>query len=117
VNSGGAVQIYRVVQEALNNIARHSGTKQAWLRLHYLPSALEVEIEDHGVGFSPATARAGIGLVAMRERAELMGGNIEFSAPATGGTRVHLTIPREKIEAAETEIALDDEKDQGPVGG
>jgi signal transduction histidine kinase len=117
VNSGGAVQIYRVVQEALNNIARHSGTKQAWLRLHYLPSALEVEIEDHGVGFSPATARAGIGLVAMRERAELMGGNIEFSAPATGGTRVHLTIPRDKIEAAETEIALDDEKDQGPVGG
>ncbi len=116
VNGAAAVQIYRVVQEALNNIARHSGTKQAWLRLYFLPSALEVEIEDHGLGFAPATVKAGIGIVAMRERAELMGGKIEFSAPAAGGTRVHLTVPREKIEAAEAEIALDDKKDQGLAG-
>ena len=116
VNSASAVQIYRVVQEALNNLARHSGAKQAWLRLHFLPSTLEIEIEDHGAGFTPATVKAGIGLVAMRERAELMGGRINISAPAAGGTRVHLTIPRDKIEAAETEIAIDDKKDQGLAG-
>jgi signal transduction histidine kinase len=116
VNNAAAVQIYRVVQEALNNVARHSGTKQAWLRLHFLPSTLEVEIEDHGVGFTPATVRTGIGLVAMRERAELMGGRVEFSAPAAGGTRVHLRVRREKIEASDTEIALDDQKDQGLAG-
>jgi signal transduction histidine kinase len=116
LNSAAAVQIYRVVQEALNNVARHSGTKQAWLRLHFLPSTLEVEIEDHGVGFTPATVRAGIGLVAMRERAELMGGRVEFSAPAAGGTRVHLRVQREKIEASDTEIALDDKKDHGLTG-
>jgi signal transduction histidine kinase len=116
LTSTAAVQIYRVVQEALNNVARHSGTKQAWLRLHFLPSMLEVEIEDHGVGFTPSTVRAGIGLVAMRERAELMGGKVEFSAPAAGGTRVHLRVQREKIEATETEIAVDDKKDQGLAG-
>jgi signal transduction histidine kinase len=116
VNSGAAVQIYRIVQEALNNIARHSGTKQAWVRLCFLPSSLDVEIEDHGAGFTPATTKTGIGLVAMRERAELMGGRIAFSTPAAGGTRVHLTIPREKIEVADTEIALDDKKDHSSSG-
>jgi signal transduction histidine kinase len=116
LNSGAAVQIYRVVQEALNNVVRHSGAKEAWLRLRFLPSALEVEIEDHGVGFNPALVRTGIGLVAMRERAELMGGRIEFSTPAAGGTHVHLRVPRERIEAVETEIAFDDEKNQGLAG-
>lgn len=116
LSSTAAVQIYRVVQEALNNVARHSRTKQAWLRLHFLPTALEVEIEDHGVGFTPATVKAGIGLVAMRERAELMGGRIEFSAPAAGGMRVHLRVQREKIEASDTEIGFDDKKDQDLAG-
>ena len=116
VNSSAAVQIYRVVQEALNNVARHSSAKRAWLRLNFLPSALEVEIEDHGVGFTAATAKSGIGLVAMRERSELLGGKIDFSIPAAGGTRVHLTIPREKIEAVETEIALNEREDQGLTG-
>jgi signal transduction histidine kinase len=117
VNGGAAIEIYRVVQEALNNMARHSGAEKAWLRLHFLPTTLEVEVEDHGVGFNPETARLGIGLVAMRERAELLGARIAFSTPDTGGARVHLTIPREKIEAMEeAEIALDDKKAQGIAG-
>jgi signal transduction histidine kinase len=103
VTASAAVQIYRVVQEALNNVARHSGAKRAWVRLHFLQSALEVEVEDNGLGFTPTMARHGIGLVAMRERAELMGGRIQFSTPAAGGTRVHLNVPRQKIEAAEKE--------------
>jgi nitrate/nitrite-specific signal transduction histidine kinase len=60
---------------------------------------LELEVEDHGVGFSGRPARQGIGLVAMRERSELMGGRIVFSIPAAGGTLVHLTVPREKVES------------------
>ena len=97
VDSNAAVQIYRVLQEALNNVARHSGTKQTWVRLCFLPATLEVEVEDHGVGFSGRTAKQGIGLVAMRERSELMGGRIVFSTPAEGGTLLHLTVPREKV--------------------
>ncbi len=101
IHGSAAVQIYRVLQEALNNIARHAGTKQAWVRLQFLPETLELEIEDRGVGFNGKPARHGIGLVAMRERAELMGGKIIFSNPAAGGTLVKLTVPREKIAAGE----------------
>jgi signal transduction histidine kinase len=101
VDGSAAVQIYRVLQEALNNVARHSGAKQAWVRLRFLPETLELEVEDHGVGFNQRPAKQGIGLVAMRERAELMGGQIVFSTPAAGGTLLHLTVPRAKVEARE----------------
>jgi signal transduction histidine kinase len=116
VSGNAAVQIYRVLQEALNNVARHSGAKQAWVRLHFLPETLEVEIEDQGIGFNPALTRNGIGLVAMRERAELLGGKIVFSTPPAGGARVHLTISREKIEVPDTETAVDEQKDYGITG-
>ena len=98
VDGSAAVQIYRVLQEALNNVARHSGAKQAWVRLRFLLSTLELEVEDHGAGFSGNPAKQGIGLVAMRERSELMGGQIAFSTPATGGTLLRLIAPRENIE-------------------
>lgn len=98
VDGGAGVHIYRIVQEALNNVARHSGARQAWVRLRFLPHALEVDVEDHGVGFTERPARRGIGLVAMRERAELMDGEIVFSRPPEGGTLIHLVVPREKAE-------------------
>ncbi len=99
VGGNAAVQIYRILQEALNNVARHSGTKQAWVRLCFLPATLELEVEDHGLGFSGRPAKQGIGLVAMRERSELIGGRIVFSTPAAGGTLLHLTVPSEKVES------------------
>lgn len=99
VDGGAGVHIYRVLQEALNNVARHANAKNAWVRLRFLPAALELEIEDHGAGFPEHISRQGIGLVAMRERSELMGGRLEFSRPADGGTLVHLMVPREKAES------------------
>jgi signal transduction histidine kinase len=99
VDGSSAVQLYRVLQEALNNMARHSGAQQAWVRLRFLPAALELEVEDHGIGFSGRPVKQGIGLVAMRERSELMGGKIVFSSPSAGGTLVQLRVPREKVEA------------------
>src|SRR6267378_3528593 len=67
VESSASVQIYRVLQEALNNVARHSGAKQSWVRLRFLAATLELEVEDHGIGFGGRPAKQGIGLVAMRE--------------------------------------------------
>lgn len=101
VEGSAAVQIYRILQEALNNVARHSGAKQVWVRLRFLPSVLELEVEDHGTGFNGQPAKQGIGLVAMRERSELMGGRIAFSTPADGGTVLQVKVPREKIESRE----------------
>ena len=92
-----AVHVYRIVQEALNNVTRHSGSKQAWVRLRFLGHSLDVEVEDHGTGFAAGNVRQGIGLVAMRERAELVNGTIEFLHPASG-TLVRLRVPREAPE-------------------
>jgi len=94
VDGSAAVHIYRVVQEALNNVTRHSGAKQAWVRLRFQTQTLELEIEDHGKGFMPGQNRQGIGLVAMRERAEILGGTITFTRPSEGGTLVRLRVPK-----------------------
>jgi signal transduction histidine kinase len=105
LDGSAAVQIYRVLQEALNNVARHSGANQVWVRLRFLPATLELEVEDHGSGFTARPATHGIGLVAMRERSELMGGRIVFTTPAAGGTLLHLTVPRGKVESGKAESA------------
>jgi len=102
VNGNTAVHVYRVLQEALNNVARHSGATKAWVRLNFLPTSLELEVEDHGSGFPVERPRQGLGLVAMRERAELLGGSIVFESPATGGTLVRLKVPREEMVAKES---------------
>jgi signal transduction histidine kinase len=94
-----AIHVYRVVQEALNNVVRHSGTKDAWVRLRFQPDQLQLEVEDHGKGFSAQPSRQGIGLVAMRERAELLQGNLNLLHPNGSGTLIRLTVPREKSEA------------------
>jgi signal transduction histidine kinase len=99
VHGNPAVHIFRVLQEALNNVARHSGAKSAWVRLRFTSDRLELEVEDHGSGFSTNGTRQGIGLVAMRERAELLGGNIAITRPAEGGTRVTMQVPIERLEA------------------
>jgi signal transduction histidine kinase len=94
IDSGIAIHVYRVLQEALSNVARHAGTERAWVRLTYGPRDVALEVEDHGSGFTPDRARRrGLGLVAMRERAALVGGQLEFDRPAEGGTRVRLRVP------------------------
>ncbi len=103
VAGNAAIHVYRVVQEALNNLTRHSGSTKAWVRLRFSPQALQVEIEDHGKGFEPRASSQGIGLVAMRERAELLGGRVEFLRPTPSeggkGTLVRLQVPREKLDS------------------
>jgi len=98
VDGTTAVHVYRVAQEALNNVTRHSGARQAWVRLRFQPQSLELEVEDHGKGFTPGQGRQGIGLVAMRERAEILGGTIAFNRPSQGGTLVRLCVPKETKE-------------------
>ena len=99
IHGNAAVHIYRVLQEALNNVARHSGAKKSWVRLRFTAQDLQLEVEDHGSGFSAVGPRQGIGLVAMRERAELLGGKITIARPADGGTLVSMTVPRERLES------------------
>ena len=97
VSANSAVHIYRVLQEALNNVARHSGAKKAWVRLHFLPDTLELEVEDHGTGLVASQTRRGLGLVAMRERAELLGGSLSFETPPVGGTLLRLKVSKDAV--------------------
>jgi signal transduction histidine kinase len=99
VGASAGVQIYRVLQEALNNVARHSGAKEAWIRLCFELDAMILEVEDHGKGFRPVEGQTGIGLVAMRERAQILAGSLKVSPLTTGGTLVHFEVPREQVEA------------------
>lgn len=98
LETAAGVQIYRVLQEGLNNVSRHSGVKEAWIRLRFQPTSLELEVEDHGKGFTPIAGQTGIGLVAMRERAEILGGTLRIVPTEMGGTLVYLYVPREKVE-------------------
>jgi signal transduction histidine kinase len=98
VEAGAGVHVYRVLQEALNNVSRHSGAREAWIRLKFSANSLELEVEDHGAGFVAEKTQRGIGLVAMRERAELIGGVLAVSPRSPGGTLVRLAVPRDKAE-------------------
>ena len=98
LNGSASIHVYRVLQEAVNNVARHAGADRAWVRLRHDDRVLELEVEDHGKGFGTTESR-GLGLVAMRERADLLGGTIEFLTPANGGTLVRLTVPNETLKS------------------
>ncbi len=124
-----AIHVYRIAQEALGNIGRHSGSAEAWVRLTCAGEGLELEVEDRGRGIplhgpeprAPAFAQEaanasagkpspeprGLGLVSMRERAELIGGELELRRPPQGGLTVHVRVPSCTVAApaARDEVA------------
>jgi len=86
--------VYRVVQEALQNVARHSGASHAKIGVRQSGGMLALTIEDDGTGFDPRRTR-GMGLLGMEERAGQLGGSLEIqSEPGKGATtRVLLPVP------------------------
>jgi signal transduction histidine kinase len=105
-----AIHVYRIAQEALANVGRHSGATQALVRLSCEDRELKLEIEDHGRGL-PAQApepmlNGGMGLVSMRERAELMGGHLALRRPPEGGLVVELRVPSWKRPEASEMVAV-----------
>jgi signal transduction histidine kinase len=86
--------VYRLVQEALNNAAKHSGAAVVRIEAVWRGEELRVAVEDDGNGFDPAAVNSGRGLDGMRERVELIGGRLDLSSEAARGTRVVATVPR-----------------------
>lgn len=94
---------FRVVQEALTNAIKHAGPARAFVRLAFTADALELEILDTGRGPAPADARlpgAGQGLVGMRERVTLYGGELQTGRRRGGGFQVRARIPLRETVAA-----------------
>jgi signal transduction histidine kinase len=90
--------IYRLVQEALSNIAKHSGAERARVEISESGGRIAIEVRDEGEGFDPGEPGRGFGLVGMRERVELAGGTLEISSSPGTGTRVTATLPARRLE-------------------
>jgi signal transduction histidine kinase len=93
--------VYRVVQEALTNCARHSSATRIDVRVRGGADALEVVVRDNGVGLRPEDRRDGIGLRGMEERARELGGTMTLRASHAEGTTVTIRLPLPDDLAAE----------------
>jgi signal transduction histidine kinase len=91
---GVDLSAYRILQEALTNTVKHANASSASVRLRFSPAAVEVEIEDDGRGPVP-NGNGGHGLIGMRERVELYGGELETGPREGGGFRVRARLPLE----------------------
>jgi signal transduction histidine kinase len=89
------VAAYRIVQEALTNVARHAHAHHCSLRLSCAEELLEIDITDDGMGL-PVEHHVGMGLLSIRERAEELGGRCEVKGLPEGGTRVRAFLPLPK---------------------
>jgi signal transduction histidine kinase len=89
-----AIALYRIVQEAMTNIAKHSHATQVQIHLAEQDTELELKVEDNGQGFDPAANTTGFGLQSMRERTEALGGTFEILSQPAQGCRIHLTLPK-----------------------
>jgi signal transduction histidine kinase len=118
VTGQAAIHCFRIVQEALNNVARHARSKSAEVELDFAPDRLTVQIRDSGTGIvqDRRSKAPGLGLVAMQERAELLNGTLRFGRNGEVGTVVTLQIPLPQEEGEsylsqqrnETQVTSDD---------
>jgi signal transduction histidine kinase len=91
------VALYRIAQESLANVQKHSGAGHVRLRLRFLPGAVRLDVSDDGVGFdldgANGEGRSRLGIAGMRERASIVGGDVSVTSRPGGGTRVSAHIP------------------------
>jgi signal transduction histidine kinase len=94
VDANVSLCLYRIVQEALHNVVRHSRARDAKVSVTCNESDIALEVVDSGIGFDPAHVRqAGLGIVSMRERAAILDGQLTIEAGAVRGTRIAVRIP------------------------
>jgi PAS domain S-box-containing protein len=95
IPSDVATCLYRVAQESLQNIAKHSGAKNVSVRLDFKTGAVVLTIQDHGAGFDPKAVkgRGGLGLISMEERARSVKGRLTITSRLGHGTQISLEVP------------------------
>ena len=92
---GPAVEdaLYRVVQEALNNVVKHAHATSVDVSIVEIDTRVDVRVADDGVGLGEKRGTGGFGLQGMKERIELTGGSLEITTAATGGTEIRASVP------------------------
>lgn len=95
-----ALTVFRLVQEAVNNIKKHANAQKVLINLEFLKNELKLRITDDGIGFDINTLKqnsgninGGFGLISMRERVELLNGKFEIDSVVSKGTRLYITVP------------------------
>ncbi|MDF2875765.1 MAG: degS [Sporomusa sp.] len=87
--------LFRIIQEALNNVEKHARASAVWVRIDFRPGAVSTVIEDDGRGFAAAenVGSESFGLMGIRERVNLLGGELIIKAEVGKGTRIFATVP------------------------
>jgi signal transduction histidine kinase len=96
LTSEAETHVYRIAQEALNNVSKHAAARQVTVLLERRGDGVVLIVEDDGCGFDPAAVRdpkEALGLVGMRERAQIIGGRLEVETTPGQGTSVFLHVP------------------------
>ena len=93
-----ALCLYRVAQESLHNVVKHSGVTAAELALTVRPDAIELVVSDQGIGFNPEQKldQGGLGLVSMEERIRLLNGTMHVATEPGKGTQLRVTLPTQR---------------------
>jgi two-component system sensor histidine kinase UhpB len=91
-----AIAIYRIVQECLTNIARHSDANKIIVTLHRKSDELILSVEDNGKGFDPRLVSSGFGVAGMRERVQGLGGHFELNSRVGFGVQIQASLPFKK---------------------
>jgi len=93
------VALYRIIQEALNNVTKHSGASQVTVALRYPSNAVNIDVVDNGKGFDTGSVSSDhLGLNIMRERARAAGGRIDIESKPGNGTRIAVVWPASQSE-------------------
>lgn len=114
------IAVYRIVQEALHNIAKHSSAKNLRLEITPSSSSIRIVVEDDGIGFSSRRSQSsqGFGLLGMRERVAALGGNVRIRSLMDKGTRISVTLPMDSENSEDDErttTSLTSERIHGAV--
>ncbi len=98
-----ALCLYRIVQEALRNVIKHSGAQEAHVELMQSREELALRIRDPGVGFdvTAVNGKHGLGLISMRERLRLVGGRIAIKSSEARGTQIEVLVPLPRADAGD----------------
>jgi signal transduction histidine kinase len=98
-----ATSVYRMVQEALTNVARHAEASEVEVSLRHEDGTLLVRVRDNGKGYDPQAAarRKSYGLLGIRERAQTLGGSARIARLGSGGTLVEIAIPTARYRLRE----------------
>ena len=107
LSSHVALCLFRIVEEGLSNIAKHSDARSAEIRVAGKPDGIHLTIEDGGRGFDAAAIQknAGLGLVSMQERLRVLRGTVRIDSAPSRGTRIDVWIPSATIAEETTEEA------------